>query len=310
MLVRKIKNSYGIILSFIVSISLLGAPLAGAQDNSAGRYRPDGREIAREVAGMFGETLFEVRTYDPAPQVDAFSAATIFYPLTLSFAPPIGAVVLMPGYGATSDAYAWWGPMLASFGYAVMIVDTNDLKDSLEARKNALIAAVEFVQAENHQEDSPIAGKIDTDKIAIMGHSLGGGASLQAAEQLGETIRAVISLTPYCCELGQSFTGNFGSLGVPTMIVASAEDSVAPPEQHSWALYQSVADSTAKLYLEFETGEHNLPTNDGEDLATLGRYSVAWLKLQVDHESSFSETIFGAQDDEYAGKFSRYESTR
>ncbi len=305
--VRKINTLCWIVFTFILSISFIGVPGASAQDNSEGRYRPDGRQIAREIASMFGERLFEVRTYDPEPQVEEFSAATIFYPLTLSFAPPVGAIAFVPGYRANSGMYEWWGPLLASFGYAVMIIDTNQPDDSLDARKNALVAAVEFLQAENTESDSPLAGKIDTSKMAIMGHSIGGGASLYAADQLGDTIKAVIPLSPYCCELGQSFSGDFGAQDVPTLIIASAEDTVAPPEQHAWALYQAIADSTAKAYLEFESGDHMISTNNGTDLTTLGRYAIAWYKLHVDGEARYAETVFGDLDEEYAAKFSRYE---
>jgi triacylglycerol lipase len=310
MLVRKINTISWVVFTFIVSVSFVGVPIASAQDNSDGRYRPDGRQIARQVAGMFGERLYEVRTYDPEPQVEEFAAAEIFYPLTLGFAPPIGAIAFTPGYGSQGDAYAWWGPMLASFGYAVMIIDTNDPTDTLEARKNALIAAVDFLRAENTQSDSPIAGRIDTDKIAIMGHSIGGGASLAAADQLGDSIKAVIPLSPYCCELGQSFSGDYSGQDVPTLIFASAEDTVAPPADHARALYDSISDSTARAYLEFATGDHVISTNGGTDLPTLGRYSLAWYKLHLDGETRYADAIYGDQDEEYAAKFTNFDSAQ
>jgi len=310
MLVRKINTLSWVIFTFIVSVSFVGIPIASAQDNSDGRYRPDGRQIARQVAGMFGERLYEVRTYDPESQVEEFSGATIFYPLTLGFSPPIGAVAFVPGYGSQAGIYEWWGPMLASFGYAVMIFDTNDPTDTLEARKNALVAAVEFLQAENDESDSPIAGRIDTRKIAIMGHSIGGGASLAAADQLGSAIKAVIPLSPYCCELGQSFSGDYSGQDVPTLIIASAADPIAPPEQHARALYDSISDSTPKVYLEFETGDHAISTNSGTDLSTLGRYALAWYKLHLDGVTSYADAVYGDQDEEFAAKFSTYESTQ
>jgi triacylglycerol lipase len=295
------------IFSLVISSLLAFSPLTLAQDNSDGRYRPDGRQIAREIGGMFGERLYEVRTYDPAPQVEEFAGASIFYPLTLSFAPPIGAIAFVPGFRAPGEAYAWWGPMLASLGYAVMILDTNEPTDTLEARKDALVAAIDFLKAENENSESPIAGKIDTSKMAIMGHSMGGGASLHAAQQLGDALKAVIPLSPYCCEPGQSFSSNFSSQSVPTLIIASAEDAVAPPADHARALYDSIGDSTAKLYLEFATGDHNIVTNGGPDLTTLGRYATAWIKLHLDGIATYSDVLYSVQDDEYAAKFSSYE---
>ncbi len=302
-----------IICSFLscLSLSLLTLSAASAQDAAEpGRYRPQGREFARDIGREYGEALYEVRTYDPEPNVAEFAGATIFYPLTLSFAAPSGAVVLVPGYTATQENYDWWGPALASLGIVVMIIDTNDPRDTFQPRKAAHIAAVEFLKSENNNSDSPISGKIDTSKLAIIGHSLGGGAALAAAEELGSEIKAVIPLMPYCCELGQSFDGDYSGLTVPTLIIASSEDTVAPPATHARLLYDSIADSTSKAYLEFAAGTHNLPTNGGTDLASQARFTFAWLKLQMDGNPAFAASFTGTLSDELDAKITRLDSNQ
>lgn len=295
-----LKTAFTLLLLVTCSLS----QIAGAQDET--RYRPQGREIGTAVGREFREQVYEVRIHDAQPNVAEFSNATIFYPLTLSFAPPYGAVVLVPGYRATQANYDWWGPALASLGLAVMIIDTNTPEDAFEARKQAHIAAVEFLHAENARADSPIKGRIDTSKIAIMGHSLGGGAALAAAVDLGDRIKAVIPLLPYCCELGTSFTGNYSNLTVPTLIFASAEDTVAPPEQHARALYDSIAAGTPRVYAEFAKGNHNMASNSGEDLMAMGRFTLAFLKLNLDGKANFTESLTNPGDN-WADKFSRFE---
>ena len=302
---KKLLSSITFLLIFALGCSL---SLAQDLDNGDGRYRPQGRQIAAQVGRNLGERLFEARAYDPMPQVAEFSAATIFYPLTLSFDPPIASVVLVPGYRGTQAAYDWWGPTLASLGIATMIIDTNTPEDSLEARKNALVAAVGFLAAENSKDGSPLKGKMDTSKIGIMGHSLGGGASLAAAVELGDRIGAVVALTPYCCELRQSFTGSYANLTVPALIFTSAEDTVAPPATHGHLLYQSIAASTDRAYLEFATGAHNLPTNDGPDLQMLALYTSAWLKLHLDGKTNLADRFAGKPGGEMGAKFSNFES--
>lgn len=298
------------ILSVTVTLMLALATFLPVTAQDAGlRYLPDGRSVARAVGGTLGEGLYEVRTYDPAPEVAEFSGATIFYPLTLSFADPIGAVAFMPGYRGTQATYDWWGPALASMGYAVMIMDTNDPEDSLAARKDALIAAVDFLRSENDSGDSPLQGKIDTAKIAIMGHSLGGGGALVAAMELGGDIGAVISLLPYCCELGESFAGDYSDLSVPALIIASAEDTVAPPERHAMALYQSIGDAADKAYIEFASGTHGLATNNGSDLENMALLATAWLKLQLDEQQQFRSYVDAEADAERADIFSRLEAS-
>lgn len=302
------KNAFSSMIFLVILTLSPAVVLAQDVNNDDGRYRPQGRQIAAQIGRTLGERLYEARAYDPAPQVAEFAAATIFYPLTLSFDPPIASVVLVPGYRGTQAAYDWWGPTLASLGIATMIIDTNTPEDSLEARKNALIAAVNVLRAENEKEGSPLNGVLDPNKIGIMGHSLGGGASLAAAVELGDSIGAVIPLTPYCCELRESFTGDYANLTVPTLIIASAEDTVAPPATHSWLLYESIADGTDKAYVEFATGPHTLPTNTGPDLQTLALYTVAWLKLHLDSKDNLAAMFSDGPEGDAAAKFSRFEA--
>lgn len=291
-------------LIYSIGLSFFSCQFVSAQDNTEGRYRPEGRQIAMAASQEFGERLFEVRTYDPAPQLDEFAGGTVFYPLTLSFDAPVGLIAFIPGFRATQDVYDWWGPALASFGYAVMIIDTNTPTDSQAARKDAAIAAINFLKAENSNEGSPLLGKLDLDKIALMGHSMGAGAVLQAAAELGNEIDAVIPLSLYCCEPGQSFTGNFSELGAPTLVFTSQEDTIAPPAEHARLVFDSIAANTPKAYVEFSTGDHMIAANGGPDLSTLGRLTLAWLKIHLEGKTNLARFI--ANDD---AKFSGFEST-
>ncbi|MDD9891460.1 MAG: acetylxylan esterase [Gammaproteobacteria bacterium] len=296
------------LITYLMGITLIASSVtiftASAQDNSAGRYRPEGRTFARNAANYFDDRLFEARTYDTGTDVDEFASVTIFYPLTLSFDRPNGAVVMSPGYRGTPEVYDWWGPMLASVGIITAIIETNTAEDNLEQRKNALIAGIELLKRENASEASPLTNKIDESQIAIMGHSLGGGASLRAAEELGDEIKAVVPLTPYCCELGQSFEGDLSGVSTPTLIIATADDTIAPPDTHARLLYDSINASTAKVYMEFAEGGHMIPANQGSELETQGKYVYAFLKAHFTGDTKYSDFINGEGED----SFSSYES--
>ena len=80
------------IISTIIGASLLTSsliiPSVFAQDNSDGRYRPEGRTFARSAANLFDDRLFEARTYVTGTDVAEFARAPILSPLPLSDALP------------------------------------------------------------------------------------------------------------------------------------------------------------------------------------------------------------------------------
>jgi dienelactone hydrolase len=286
------------LITFVVNGSVMG------QDNSQGRYRPEGRQIGIEAGQLFDERVFEVRIYEPDVNSSSFSGAKIFYPLTLSFDAPTGAVIFMPGFRASASSYEWWGPALASLGYVVTILETNNPTDSLSVRAEALVSAVDFVKSENARIDGPLAGKIDTSRVAIMGHSMGGGASLVAAQNLGSAIQAVIPLSLYCCEIGESYEESQFRLQTPALMIASATDPVAPPQDHAKLLYDAL--EGPKIYMEFSEGDHNIVTNGGADLRTIGLFTLGFLKVHLDGRSDLSSFVASPSSD-FSNKFSRYE---
>lgn len=293
-------------LLLTLAVSVLVLPSIGfAQDNSQGRYRPEGRQIGIAAGREFDERIYEVRTYEPQVTTDAFSGAMAFYPLTLSFDPPNGAIAFVPGFRANASMYEWWGPALASLGYSVFILETNSPTDSLAARADALVAAVDFIKAENQNSEAPVNNKIDPEKIAIMGHSMGGGASLAAAAELGDNIQAVIPLALYCCEPGESFSADYSNVSAPALIIASAVDEVAPPEAHAKLVYDSVGSN--KIYMELSAGDHMFVSNSGSEKAILGRFVLAFLKSQLDNKDSLT-SLLTAPGTEDSAKFSRYEA--
>lgn len=291
-------------LLLLAAGALLLPTAASAQDNSQGRYRPEGRQIGTAAGREFGERIYEVRTYEASPGVAEFADVMVFYPLTLSFDRPNGAIAFSPGFRAAASNYEWWGPTLASLGYNVFILNTNEPTDGLGARADALAALVEFIRSENANPDSPVANKIDVDKIALMGHSMGGGAALQAARRLGDEISAVIPLQLYCCEPGGSFEGDYGAISAPALVIASAADEVAPPDAHARLLYDSLG-SENKVYMEFAAGDHMIVANGGPEHDTMGRLTLAFLKVYLDGVDGLAGQVGNAADD-YPDTFSTY----
>lgn len=79
--------------------------------------------------------------------------------------------------------YDYLGEYLARCGYVVVSVDENccnELSNENDARAVLLLENIRLILAENEDEESPLFGAIDPDRIALAGHSRGGEAAATA----------------------------------------------------------------------------------------------------------------------------------
>jgi dienelactone hydrolase len=258
-----------------------------------------GVQPAITVAALSADGPYEVRTYTDFPDAPEFGDATIYYPANATG--PVGGVAIAPGFTEMQRHIAWWGPRLASHGFAVLILDTNDPRERPEARAEALMAGVRTLRGENGRAGSPLQGRVDVNRMAIMGHSMGGGGVLLAANQHSAELKAAIPFTPWQPD------GNFDRITVPTLVMAGSADNVAAVAAHSWPHFESIPASTPKVYMEIAGGDHFIADSTrGTDLATIGRYGIAWLKLYVDGDERYRPFIYGDYQRGDSDKFSRY----
>lgn len=283
--------------SRLTGLILLTLIMSACATDSA-RQRSGASVEVISVASLSVDGQYAIRAYTSFPDVPEFADATIYYPLDIEG--PIGAVAVAPGFTEKQRHVNWWGPRLASHGYAVLVLDTNEPRDSPALRADALIAAVRLLKAENTRPSSPLRGLIDTDKLAIMGHSMGGGGVLIAAQEHSDEIQAAIPLTPWQPE------GVFNNITVPTLVIAGARDRIAPVTAHAWPHYQSLSKSTTRVYLEVSDGNHFIANSGHADNAMLGRYVIAWLKLYLDGDERYQRFIYGEDHKIDSSRMSRY----
>ena len=84
---------------------------------------------------------------------------------------------------------------------------------------------------------------------------------------------------------------------------------MAPPATHGRLLYDAIASGTPRAYVEFATGAHNLPTNEGTDLQNLALYTTAWLKLHLDGKTNLAEMFSSAPTGDAGASFSEFLSS-
>ncbi len=95
---------------------------------------------------------------------------------------------------------------------------------------------------------------------ALMGHSMGGGASFLAADSLCQQnsplLKALVGLAPAeSSSNGVSSINSARRVTVPSLILSGSRDGVTPPNVHHIPMYDSLA-STCKTFVSITGGAH------------------------------------------------------
>ena len=252
---------------------LLASPSAGAAENPYERGPAPTSSSVDATRGPFATASTTVSSLSAS----GFGGGTIYYP-TSTAEGTFGAVAVSPGFTARQSSIAWLGPRIASQGFVVFTIDTNSIYDQPASRGDQLLAALDYLTTR-----STVRTRIDTTRLAVMGHSMGGGGTLEAAADR-PALQAAIPLTGW--DTRKSFSTN----RTPTLVIGAENDSVAPVSSHSIPFYNSLSATYEKAYLELNGASHFAPTSPN---TTIARYSISWLKRFVDNDTRYEQFICG-----------------
>jgi dienelactone hydrolase len=262
-------------LVMTVSLTLVGTSPAAAEEFRRG---PNPTEASIErTTGPFATASVTVSN----AATPGFGAATIYYP-TSQAEGTFGGLAIAPGFLSSRSSMAWLGPRIASQGFVVINIDTNSGFDFPASRGTQLLAALDYLR-----NTSSVANRVDDNRLAVMGWSMGGGGSLEASSDR-RTLQAAIPLAGWNSDTGWS------ELQTPTLVIGAQNDSVAPVGQHSEPFYNSMSASLDKAYLELRGASHSAPTSPN---TTLAKYAISWLKRFVDNDTRYEQFLCPAPDD-------------
>jgi dienelactone hydrolase len=219
-----------------------------------------------------------------------FGAATIYYP-TSTAEGTFGGVAISPGYTERQSAISWLGPRLASHGFVVITFDTNSLYDQPPARGDQLLAALDYLTT-----TSAVSTRVDGGRLAVMGHSMGGGGALEAAKDR-PSLDATVGLTPWNTDK------TWPEVVSPSLVVGAENDAIAPVSSHAIPFYNGMTNAPEKAYLELNDAGHSA-TNTSN--TTVSSSSVSWLKRFVDLDTRYSQFICPGPTVSQTGAVSAY----
>ncbi|CAM5567992.1 dienelactone hydrolase family protein [Streptomyces violaceorubidus] len=114
-----------------------------------------------------------------------------------------------------------------------------------------------------------------------MGHSMGGGGTLEAAKSR-PSLQAAIPLTPW------NLDKSWPEVSTPTLIVGADGDTVAPVASHAEPFYSGLPSATDRAYLELNNATHFSPNTSN---TTIAKYSVSWLKRFIDNDTRYQQFL-------------------
>ena len=243
------------------------APTKAALEADKGPFDVDSYKISRADAKAYG-----------------YGGATVYFPkgTTQTF----GIVSLTPGFLGFQAVYAPLAERVASHGFVVVNLDPTTILDFPDVRARQMAGALKQAIELAQSGKAPYAAVLDSSRRAVMGHSMGGGGSLVAAEN-DATLKASVPITPW-------YTGtNFKDLQVPTLIVACEKDIIAPNKQHSDAFYATMPATLKRGEVELKGADHLCPLSLAKkvDQTNVAKSAIAWLKLFVDEDQRYESLV-------------------
>ncbi len=239
----------------------------------------------------------------------------IYYPQQnslLSALRPTSLVVISPGLRADRKFFSYLARHLASHGLTVAALEHPDRTVS----PNSLLPATEFINrpkdisflldefSKLNQQPGALQGKLNTEKVSIIGHSLGGYTALAVAggelnlqqlrqackgvnplaqapadwlqcgaatlidskvELQDERIKNAIALNPV---VGQLFGENgLSKINIPVLVLASTDDAITPVLNHQLRPFTQLG---AQKYLVTAIGGTHLSVGNPNSQALTG----------------------------------------
>lgn len=190
-------------------------------------------------------------------------------------------VVIAHGFVMTPSDYDDLVLNLVGEGYVVGLVDTES---GFAPSHGDFALDLAFVIRHAAEEVSELAGLLGS-ASALIGHSMGGGASWLAAADLGDELDALIGLAP--AETTPSALAAGTDVVTPTLLISGSSDEVTPPDTQHVPLYNSLQSVDCRAWVSLVNGGH-CGFADAGSLCDFGEILFSGMTRQVQQTHSFS----------------------
>lgn len=181
-----------------------------------------------------------------------------------------GFPVVSFGHGFVIDpaAYGWLGEELATRGYIFVAPATEGqllpAPDHLNFGRDIRFCGEEIIRL-GGQSGNPLSGKV-LPRYAMMGHSMGGGATYLGA---AETDEVTTTITFAAADTDPSSIAAALNVAAPSLVIAAEEDCVTPVSTNQEPMYANLSNSE-KAFVNISGASHCNFTDGSASLCYLG----------------------------------------
>ncbi len=122
---------------------------------------------------------------------------------------------------------------------------------------------------------------MDRNRLAVGGHSMGGGGALTAALQRSSLMTA-IGMAPFLP------SGDLSGVRIPTVLFGGRVDGTVTPSYLS-GLYATIPPTIKRAYVEIANEGHGFPSGGGGGgSGAFARTMTIWMKVFIDRETRYT----------------------
>ncbi len=172
----------------------------------------------------------------------------------------------------TGVSYTFYEKLLEAIAAGGYIVVANTV--SMAADGTAQISSIDFIISENSNANSILYKKINTNKIAVSGHSQGGRCAVNVAA-LDSRVSCVLSIA------GSNYLEEAQKNNLPSLFLTGTSDWIVGSSQ--WVKPAYEACNSSAVYASYTGGTH---TTCCSDIETYSYYSIKWFDAYLKNDAS------------------------
>lgn len=229
-----------------------------------------------------GVCTYDISSYETSYTI---GSARVFYPCGIDAMSNVHSTTLTSGFTGSKENMYWLARPIAREGMVAITVSADN-NSSVSGYERAHKSGVSILRAENSDPGSPLYGKLGS--YGVMGYSMGGGGSINAASDLGSQVDTCVALAPYTPNPGYGHSA-------ATLILTGTADTTAPPYMGEGA-YDDLYSIAARGYASMRGQGHMFWSNNSNP-GSADDYIVAWLKYFGEGDTSYGSTIENPSSD-------------